>query len=251
MQHVLFVGNSYVYYNNLPELVEAIAFELSGPLLEAEAHTHGGFTLQAHLDDGHIAELLRTGDQNGNPWGTVILQEQSSLGTRGRSGVLSEPREFYAAVREMDVLIDSAGAEPQLYMTWAKEWMPGQTEVLARAYIEAGKMIGASVAPVGLAWARVKSERPDLELYRRDGSHPTGIGSYLAACVIYSQLTGRTSEGAPAVIYGTPWDGPSPVNGPEAEAVERRTTSLVTLDAEVAGYLQQVAWEVVKGSRRD
>lgn len=91
VERVLFNGNSYVYYNNLPGLVEAIAAGLNGPQLQIESHTHGGFTLQRHLDDGHAEELIRRGDSDGEPWTAVILQEQSSLGGRGRSGATAFP----------------------------------------------------------------------------------------------------------------------------------------------------------------
>ena len=248
VQRVLFIGNSYVYYNNLPELVEAIAAELDGPLLQTEAHTHGGFTLQAHLDDGHVEELLKRGDPDGEPWTAVILQEQSSLGGRGRNGVLAEPDEFFAAVVQLDSLIDAAGSEVHLYMTWAKERIPGQTDALARAYTDAGEMTGASVAPVGLAWARVRKERPDLGLYQSDGSHPSELGSYLAACVIYSQLTGRSAEGAPSVITGGPWRNGG-AGRAAVEAATENVITLVSLDPDDARYLQRVAWEVVEDYR--
>ena len=117
VERVLFNGNSYVYYNNLPGLVEAIAAGLNGPQLQIESHTHGGFTLQRHLDDGHAEELIRRGDSDGEPWTAVILQEQSSLGGRGRSGVLAGRDEFFAAVMQLDSLIDAAGSDLYLYMT--------------------------------------------------------------------------------------------------------------------------------------
>lgn len=247
-QHVLFVGNSYIYYNNLPEMVEAISVELSGPQVHAEAHTRGGYTLQAHLDDGNVAKIVKQGNPEGGAWSAVILQEQSSLGTRGRSGVLSPPDEFFGAVMSWDALVDSVGSDLYLYMTWAKEWIPDQTAGLAGAYIDAGEMADASVAPVGLAWARVRDERPELDLYRPDGSHPTALGSYLAACVIYSQLTGQPSEGAPATIRGSNWRSTS---GPSAAASDATSSSdvvLVSLDAEVASYLQRIAWDVVEST---
>jgi hypothetical protein len=43
---VLFVGNSHIYFNNLPEMIEGISIELEGPIVRGAAHTHGGHSLK-------------------------------------------------------------------------------------------------------------------------------------------------------------------------------------------------------------
>ena len=98
------------------------------------------------------------------------------------------------------------------------------------------------MAPVGLAWSRVVRERPELDLFSPDGSHPNSLGSYLAACVIYSTVTGRSAEGAPPKAGGPLWEDPG-VESPEGAAI------LVPLDPETAAYLQRVAWETVLAHR--
>ena len=40
----------------------------------------------------------------------------------------------------------------------------------------------------GNAWQRVREERPDYQLYNQDLSHPSPLGTYLAATVIYTTL---------------------------------------------------------------
>lgn len=242
---ILFVGNSYIYFNNLHELVAAFSVKLDGPLLRTEAHTHGGYTLRQHLEDGHIADLLEEGPADGS-WETVILQEQSSLGGRGRSGRLGDPADFRESVVDLDALIGTTGAETMLYMTWAKEHLPDQIAGLQDAYDQAGAAVDASVAPVGLAWARVRVERPDVALFISDGSHPSAAGSYLAACVFYSQITGRSSVGAPAAVFGSPWGNDDTRNRLLASARPDGLVTLVSLDADLARYLQEVAWDVVR-----
>ncbi len=241
---VLFVGNSYIYFNNLHELVAAFSAKLDGPLLRTQAHTHGGYTLRQHLEDGHVADALVAGPADGS-WETVILQEQSSLGGRGRSGKLGDPADFLAAVSELDALIGAVDAETMLYMTWAKEHLPDQIAGLRDAYDQAGRAADASVAPVGLAWARVRLERPDVALFTSDGSHPSGAGSYLAACVFYSQITGRSSVGAPTTVFGSPWGNENTRNHLLASARPDGLVELVTLDPDLARYLQETAWNVV------
>jgi hypothetical protein len=118
---VLFVGNSYVYFNDLPALLDSMSASLDGPLIRTEAHTHGGTTLRRHIESGHVAEMLEDGAPNGMTWDRVILQGQSALGTPladAESGTLGDSGDFLAAIRELAVLIEEAGSEPVLYMTW-------------------------------------------------------------------------------------------------------------------------------------
>lgn len=54
---------------------------------------------------------------------------------------------------------------------------------------------GGICAPVGMAWERVVTERPDIELYTlKDRYHPSKEGSYLAACTILSTILGKPFE---------------------------------------------------------
>ena len=80
------------------------------------------------------------------------------------------------------------------------------------------KSVDAMIAKQGPAWQIVRRERPDIELFVKDGSHPSYTGSYLAAAVSY--LT----------IFKQPF-GDNPWNG--------------NLDAETAKYLRSVAERVV------
>ena len=94
------------------------------------------------------------------------------------------------------------------------------TEGLSDAYNHIGAELSAKVAPAGLAWAKAVRERPDIVLYRADNSHPSGHGTYLAACVLYSTLTGREPKG----LY---------------------SGGLANVTRENAEFLQKIAWETV------
>jgi len=69
-----------------------------------------------------------------------------------------------------------------------------------------------------LAFERSKSENPTIGLYYVDGKHPSLEGTYLAACVFYAALYGKSPEG----------------NGYVAR-----------LNADTAGKLQKTAWDSV------
>ena len=69
-----------------------------------------------------------------------------------------------------------------------------------------------------LAFERSKSENPTIGLYCVDGKHPSLEGTYLAACVFYAALYGKSPEG----------------NG-----------YVAGLNANTAGKLQKTAWDSV------
>ncbi|MGD8276978.1 MAG: hypothetical protein PVH00_03080 [Gemmatimonadota bacterium] len=236
---VLYVGNSYVYVNNLPGLVEGISAGLDGPLVRGAGHTHGGGTLRGHIDDGHLPAIFARGPAGREGWDWIVLQEQSTLGTRydPDTGELGSPDAFHGAARELVGRIRAAGAKPALYMTWAKQPFPAQSETLSLTYHSIGAELGVPVVGVGEAWAEVLRARPDFNLYLSDGSHPNPAGSYLAACVIYATLTGHSPVGAPREIFGAPWDMAGPV-------VSAERTVLVSLTAADAEFLQRIAWKV-------
>lgn len=240
---VFFLGNSYIYYNNLPDQLEALSVSLpSGPEIRARHHLHGGFSLQRHLEDGHLPDAL-TSQAPAGGFDIAVLQEQSRLGTAYAdqdAGTIGAPDAFFEAGARVIELFESEGAEPLLYMTWAKEAFPGQTEALASAYEALGDRHDAEVAPVGRAWARVRRERPDLQLFHPDGSHPSPMGTYLVACVFYAVMTDLSPVGGAPRLTGLPMATPGVVTGAD-------DVVLVDLDSATAEYLQSVAWSTVRG----
>jgi hypothetical protein len=67
----------------------------------------------------------------------------------------------------------------------------------------AAALTGATVAHVGEAWAAFRateSVTPPARsaLFQNDGSHPSPEGTYLAACVFYATLYGKSPVGLPA-----------------------------------------------------
>lgn len=240
---VLFIGNSYTYYNNLPGILEAIAAGVpSGPAIEAELVGRGGATLGWHLESGPAVEKLRS-----QRWDFVVLQEQSLWGGQAVDGRarLADPAQFHDAVRRWVALIRQEGAEPVLFMTWARRNPPEEFTLvqqrLAAGYDDIAAELGIPVAPVGLAWAEVHRGGSVPSLYLPDGSHPAAAGSYLAACVVYATITGFSPAGAPSGIRGRPVvvDEEEIAREGEGEAV------LVDVDNAAAREVQHAAWRVV------
>lgn len=242
---VFFLGNSYVYYNNLADQLAELSEALSaGPVLRTGHHLHGGFSLRRHLEDGHLPGALEGTAPDGDAWDVVVVQEHSRLGVPyadEASGTIGDPAPFEEAAAEAVDMVEGLGSEAVLYMTWAKQAFPGQGEKLASAYESVAAQNHVDVAPAGRAWMRVREERPDIRMFHPDGSHPSPAGTYLNACVFYVTLTGRSPIGAPTELWGVEMSTPGVV-------VADERIPLVRLDPEMALYLQTVAWETPQGS---
>ncbi len=238
---VLFIGNSYTYFNNLPQLLTGLAASAKpSQTIETEMVTVGGATLKSLWAGGKPQTAL-----SGGKWDYVVLQEQSTLGmSRMVDGIpqISDPKNFHEAVRMMDPEIKKAGAKPLLYMTWARKDSPDKQPLLTDAYQSIGKELGDTVVPVGLAWQAALKAKPTLELHVADKSHPTPTGSYLAACVFYATLFGKSPEGLTSRISGTVIDHTGKVGDSQGE--------LVNLNKEEAAFLQKIAWQTVHQSQK-
>ena len=71
---VLFVGNSFTYYNSMPALVQRLASADEGAQPIIVSMTRGAWTLERFSRDHRLAALLKD-----IRWDVVILQEQSQL----------------------------------------------------------------------------------------------------------------------------------------------------------------------------
>ena len=230
---VLFVGNSYTYYNNLPELVAGLAHS-QGVKMEVRMIARGGATLDQIWELDEVHNVLRD-----SKWDFVVLQEHSQLGTVYVDGVqqLNEPEGFWDSIRMYEYEIRRVRSKAVLFLTWARKSNPSQQAGLNYAYMTIAQELGLTVAPVGMAWARVHDLEPDMALHLGDGSHPTAIGSYLSACVLADTLLGRRLSGLPVKLTG------HPINSSE-RVDTTRTATLAHLPQERAELLQKVAGDV-------
>ena len=182
---VLFVGNSYTYYWNLPQNVALMAADQNINIQTAQS-TAGGSKWSQHYKN---ERGLKTREKisSGN-YDIVVLQNHSR-------STIEFPDSLMHYGRLLSEEIRKAGAQPMLYMTWSREWDPFMIQTIKEKYMELGDIINAPVAPVGLAFDMALKMRPDLDLYAPDGSHQSTTGTYLASCVFYSMLTGQSPVG--------------------------------------------------------
>lgn len=206
-RRVLFIGNSYTFYNNMPRMAAELA-ELNGALKPVvRAVTVGGSSLQEHWHRGEAQQSIENGR-----WNHVVLQEFSM-----QPFIDERPTRRYVA--EYSELIRRDHAQPVIYLTWSRAWAPERQTQLNRFYRKLAKENGALVVPVGPAWRIAQERHPDLRLYEIDGSHPTLAGSCIAAYTFHASLWNVRAEAAHPLCGE--WHGMAVEAAMEALAQER------------------------------
>ena len=186
---VLFVGNSYTYYNNLSAIVAAFAAATPNPkLLLPKDHTMGGATLEKIWDLRTTRDALAL-----EKWDFVVLQEHSYW-------PISSPERMDDAAGKFDLAAKAIGAKTVLYLTWARQASPGEQPLLNAAYASSATRLGALIAPVGPAWQIALALDPKLSLYAHDGRHPSPTGSYIAACTLFLVISGSQQPCPPITL---------------------------------------------------
>ncbi len=186
MKTVLFVGNSFIYYNDLPDMVQ----QLSGGALVCRSVTKGGAYARQYADgEQELGQRLRA-TLCGGRWDWVVLQEQSF-------NPAADPQDCAAAMAILCGLTpDSCHC---FYQTWA--YRDGSEKLaktgltyeqlyaqLKSTYTRCAIENAAALAPVGDAFREVKDRFPEIDLYAADHYHPSAAGTYLAACVFCGVL---------------------------------------------------------------
>jgi hypothetical protein len=222
--HVLFVGNSYLYYNdslhNHVQRMAVAARLLKDSEISYKSATIGGAALRDH----NIDHLLKPANLRvDKSFEVVILQGGSGepLSERRRQIFADTAADFVKKIRQ-------AGGEPVLYMTHSfvvphKKYRPGMIQDIASLYIETGNELNVLVIPVGLAFEIAYQRRPDIKLHKSfDGTHPEMLGTYLAAATVFASLYGVSPVGNSYDYFGE-------------------------VSADDSLFLQTVAWDTVTG----
>lgn len=191
---VLFLGNSYTYFNDLPNMVAKLAAVSPGRKIDAKAVTRGGANLSELWSVTNAVETLRNGE-----WDVVVLQEQSTLGSNYVEGKwqVNEPAGLLRWAKFWQAEIQRKNAKTVLYLTWGRKARPDFQNALNYGYSEAATAIGAQIAPAGLAWKRLRELHANIELFDPDGTHPSPVGTLVNACVFLETLVNRSCATVP------------------------------------------------------
>src|ERR1044072_3921993 len=198
----IFIGNSFFYYNNgLPghlSLMEKAADPEHKQDYRNTMVTIGGSGFDWHDVESYFRPNAignYSFDENNN----VVFNKLDKLfdvaGMMDCSQCPVHPTLTWFSrphPRKTPGVSRPGGAKPVFFMSWAYADKPEMTAQLAEAYTVAGNANNALVIPAGLAFARAVAKQPELNLYAPDKRHPSLAGTYLATCVVFAALTGRS-----------------------------------------------------------
>ncbi|MBQ6829404.1 MAG: hypothetical protein IJO46_15445, partial [Thermoguttaceae bacterium] len=233
---------------------------VSGVPTQAVRNAPGGWRLRQHFN----GEVPKNGKFKPTPevlktaaWDYVVLQEQSAGTVNEREEYLEFGAKMVDLAREncaettvllyqtwgrCDGMFAGYGADDakkaETIAAWEKRYNKKADETVVAALkdgIQGGvaalaEKSGAAVAPVGEAFERVKNETK-IDLYADEKGqkphHPNPTGTYMAGCVFFKTITGKSPVGLFAKLTEA---GKAPKD----------------VDAEDAATLEKIADEVVK-----
>lgn len=230
---ILMLGNSYTFYNGGVDGVLRSFFGASRSAWYVKALTLGGSNWQYHLSEastgGSPHHFALTSSSGGEiSWGFVVLQERSHVpGLCCHTSPKYTDSDFAASARavvELDRMAEARGARTVLYQTWGRRdghntrpylsTFTSMNDAVIEGYRRYASLITRAdrspiVAPVGRAFRLIYDRDVDAgrnpgdasslfhRLYDPDATHPSALGTYLAACVVFGSITGETPVGLP------------------------------------------------------
>lgn len=217
---VLFVGNSLTYTNDLPGIVQALAEAAGKGRLVYEMVAFPNYSLEDHWNQGDARRMIAAGK-----WDFVVLQQGPSALPESRVLLVEYARRFAKEIR-------GSGAKPALYMVWPSQTRQKDFDGVRDSYARAAEEVNGMLFPAGEAWRAAWRRKPDVALYSPDGLHPSLLGSYLAAMVIYQQL----------------YDQPS-TRPPSSLKLRSKTVPKIDLSTQEAELLQAASEEAIASAR--
>ena len=192
--HILFIGNSYTYVNDLPGMFTHLACSGGYKVVTGMSAT-GGWRLADHASSSQSLDSITQ-----QKWDIVVLQEQSEIPAID----FDRTNMMYPAARALVAEIRGTGAQPLLFLTWGhRDGLPDSgmaTYQAMQAQLDIGyqgiaQELGGTLVPVGDVWYQAQTMVPPIDLWQSDGSHPNAAGTYLAACVFYMTLFQHSPQG--------------------------------------------------------
>ncbi len=186
---VLFIGNSLTYANDLPGMLGWMLAQTDVAVGRIESVAFPNFGLEDHWGLSTTRGRITEGDFD------VVVLQQGPSATEGRPSLLEYSQLF------ADEIVAAAG-RPALYMVWPSEARFFDFDGVSDSYETAAEQVDGLLFPAGEAWRAAWAQDPDLELYGPDGFHPSELGTYLAALVMFEQLAETDPRTLPAALVG-------------------------------------------------
>tara|TARA_Y100001935_G_scaffold29304_1_gene22733 strand:- start:413 stop:1195 length:783 start_codon:yes stop_codon:yes gene_type:complete len=184
-EKILFIGNSFTFYWNLPSQVERMSIE-RGLNWDVKHFTLPSATLKTLWNDPDLKSILES-----ETFDHVIIQEHSTNILTNANG----NSEFYFG--QITSLIPDS-TQIHFFSTWMYPSMEqfninNEEYPIERSIKQIIEDTTAKIIPIGRAFKLFQSKYPQFNLFMEDDKHPNPNGSYLASCVIFSHLSAESS----------------------------------------------------------
>ena len=184
---LLWIGNSYLVINSIPEIVQALADSANGEEVAIAVVAEPNFALVDHRNTGVAKAAIAGGN-----WKWVILQQGPSSVEANRDTLRSMAQLFSAEIKKV-------GGIPALFSAWPTSDRTQDFDRAIESYALAANDVNGLLLPVASAWKLAMQRDAALQLYA-DGLHPSLDGAYLSALVVYSKLLGKDPRGLPKTL---------------------------------------------------
>ena len=196
---VLFIGNSFTYYNDLDKVTEEIGKSI-GVDITCDRVAIGAHKLIEFATDGDDGANQIAQKVNNNDYTHIIIQEQSTLPLSNYSQFLDGATKLVGQLKEKE-----PNAEIRLYQSWGYQNMVdakyGNTiaeceNKVCDAYKKVGKALDLKIHYVGKAFTKWLNDNPDVSpYYSKDNKHPSFLGTYISGLMHVASLTGKNLSG--------------------------------------------------------
>jgi hypothetical protein len=199
--NVLFIGNSYTHYNNMPKIFEHLA-RSKGKNVYADSIAVSNSTLKLHTERASTWKKIKARN-----WDVVFIQGFSRELAQDSAVIAAETMPY------AKMIIDSVQkynpcSNIFFYMTWGyadgysveeyNNTYEKMQENVKRGYFQMSRAFGFPIAPVGAVWQQVRELHPEINLYVTDKEHPNPSGSFVAACTFYASIFRESPVGGTA-----------------------------------------------------
>ena len=196
---VLFVGNSFTYFYNLPQVVNAMSEFSDNLILETRHSLVGGSTLFDHLNQKKGTQTIRMLNEYSFDY---VVMNHHSLAT------IDNNNNFFQVSKQMVELVRSKNAIPVFMQTWAYHSNPLMTHTIASTYEDMSRRLEVEVVPCGDLFSEVRKWRSDLSLFDDDDKHPSKHATYLNGLAFFKYFTNEKTINIPKRITTTDQNGP-------------------------------------------
>ena len=187
---ILFVGNSYTHYNNMPKIFDKMVKE-SGQEMDVEMSAASGHSFKMHCQRPEMFQTIKS-----KKWDYVVLQGFSRELSYAKAHIDTASVPYIRQILD-SIYANNSCTKVMLFMTWGyKNGWKEREEIasfnamgdsIRRGYEYISESYDLPIVPVGGVWKEVLHDST-IALHQEDQQHPNDAGSYLTASTFYAAL---------------------------------------------------------------